>query len=81
MNRPVHVLHVLEATGGGTRRWLENVVRGLDPARATLALWMIEARPPAYVLAAPLLLLAAAGFFTPLFVGQVLAPVVLHGLP
>ncbi|MCX5769600.1 MAG: glycosyltransferase [Candidatus Hydrogenedentes bacterium] len=33
MNRPVHVLHVLEATEGGTRRWLENVVRGIDPAR------------------------------------------------
>jgi len=33
MNRPVHVLHVIEATEGGTRRWLENAVLGLDPAR------------------------------------------------
>jgi len=33
MNRPVHVLHVLEATEGGTRRWLENVVGGLDRGR------------------------------------------------
>ena len=33
MRRLVHVLHVLEATEGGTRRWLENVVRGLGPAR------------------------------------------------
>jgi glycosyltransferase involved in cell wall biosynthesis len=33
MSRPVRVLHVLEATEGGTRRWLENVVRGVDPSR------------------------------------------------
>ena len=33
MSGPVHVLHVLEATEGGTRRWLENVLFGLDPSR------------------------------------------------
>ncbi|MCX5769602.1 MAG: hypothetical protein NTZ09_04935 [Candidatus Hydrogenedentes bacterium] len=48
---------------------------------AQLAVWMIEARPPAYVLAAPLLLLSAAGLFTPLFVSQMLAPLALvHGV-
>ncbi len=31
--RPVRVVHVIEATEGGTRRWLENVVLGLDSAR------------------------------------------------
>ena len=30
MSGPVRVLHVLEATEGGTRRWLENVVLSLD---------------------------------------------------
>lgn len=29
----VCVLHVIEATEGGTRRWLENALCGLDPAR------------------------------------------------
>lgn len=30
LNRPVRILHVLEATEGGTRRWLCDVLRGLD---------------------------------------------------
>jgi len=30
---PVHVMHVLEATEGGTRRWLENVLLGANPSR------------------------------------------------
>jgi hypothetical protein len=47
---------------------------------AQLAAWMLEARPPAYVLATALLVAAAAGFFTPLFVSQILAPLALvHG--
>lgn len=33
MKAPVHVVHVLEATEGGTRKWLENVVQGTDPWR------------------------------------------------
>lgn len=31
--RPVRVLHILEATDGGTRRWLEETIVGLDPLR------------------------------------------------
>ncbi|MDX9972536.1 MAG: glycosyltransferase [FCB group bacterium] len=30
MKTPFHVVHVLEATEGGARRWLETVVEGLD---------------------------------------------------
>lgn len=33
LSRPVRVVHVLEATEGGTRRWLETVMLGLDPSR------------------------------------------------
>jgi glycosyltransferase involved in cell wall biosynthesis len=32
-DRRIHVLHVLEATAGGTRRHLRDLVCGLDPAR------------------------------------------------
>lgn len=31
MSRPIRVTHVLEATEGGARRWLESVVGGLNP--------------------------------------------------
>jgi glycosyltransferase involved in cell wall biosynthesis len=34
---PVRVVHIMEATAGGTRRWLEDVVSGLDPNRVRQA--------------------------------------------
>jgi glycosyltransferase involved in cell wall biosynthesis len=33
----LRVVHVMEATEGGTRRWLENIVTGLDPSRVEQA--------------------------------------------
>lgn len=45
---PVSVLHVLEATEGGTRRWLENVVTGLDPARVRSACVCSLRRDPGF---------------------------------
>lgn len=30
-SRPIRIVHILEATVGGTRRWLEDVMLGLDP--------------------------------------------------
>ena len=48
---------------------------------ATLARWMAESRPPAFALAAPLLIALAAGVFTPLFVSPMLAALaLLHGV-
>jgi len=48
---------------------------------AQLAVWMLEARPPACVLATTLVVAAAAGLFAPLFVSQMLAPLALvHGV-
>jgi len=49
MNRPVRVLHVLEATGGGTRRWLENVVRGMSKERVIHACICALRREPSFL--------------------------------
>jgi len=48
MMKPVRVLHVLEATEGGTRRWIENVVFGLDPERVRCSCICSLRRDPSF---------------------------------
>lgn len=48
LNRPVKVVHILEATEGGTRTWLENVMSAMDPSAIENACICSLRRDPAF---------------------------------
>lgn len=48
LDRPIKVLHILEATEGGTRRWLEDIVLGLDLSRIESACICSLRRDPTF---------------------------------